>query len=195
MFQLPDILARFVFGIAPMLVYSCALGFGAFLTGPVFGEEAIAEREAKIKAVYLYQFIRYVTWPESAFQGEKAPLIVGAVGNDPVNPFIRRIAAQRDAGNRPLLFLPVESVEQAKRCHILFVSDSVPVDTSRVFVEAVKGRPTLVVSEFAPNILPGRVITFVIAGNNVRLQLSMKSAASRGLKVSSQLAKIATVID
>lgn len=195
MWQLPNILARFAFGIAPMLIYACVLGCGTFLTRPAFGEETFTQREAKIKAVYLYQFIRYVTWPESAFASEKAPLVVGAVGNDPVNPFIRRIAAQRDAGNRPLVFLPVESVEQAQKCHILFLPDSVPVNTSRELLQAVRGRPTLVVSEFAPNVLPGGVVTFVIAGNNVRLQLSMKSAAARGLKVSSQLAKIATVID
>ncbi len=191
----PNTLKQLARGLAPLLVILCAALCGIAASGPVYGEESFAEREAKIKAAYLYQFIRYVTWPDSAFESTKEPLKIGIVGNDQVNIYIKQIAAQRDAGNRPLAYLPVTTIEQARECQILFLPNSVPVDTARQILNAVNGRPTLVVSEFDPSILPGGVITFVIVGNNVRLQLSIKTATAHDLKISSQLAKIATVID
>jgi len=153
------------------------------------------EREHRIKAAYLYQFVNYIEWDEKAFSSPDSPLVIGVVGDDPVNKYLKLIASQRKAKNRPIEYREVSTVEEAKECHILFFSESVPDEQVRKLIGGRQGEPVLLVGEKSQFLQHGGIIAFVIAGNNVRLQLSMKKAASHGLRVSSQLAKISNVVD
>ena len=158
-------------------------------------QDPIIDREAKIKAAYLYQFIRYVQWPQSAFPEETSPIVIGSIGNDPVNPYLNAIARRRTAGNRKLVYRPVSSVSQAKSCHILFVSSNANGATVKSVVAKLRDTPVLLVGESPDFLRGGGVISFVAINNNIRLQLSTKSASNHGLRISSQLAKLAQIVN
>lgn len=157
--------------------------------------QTVAEREAKIKAAYLYQFIKYVQFPDQAFAGSDTPLVIGTVGEDLVSDYMSLIAKKRDAGSRPLLHLAVTDASQAKQCHILFVSNQADPNLVGPVMQNAANSPVLLVGEQIGFIKTGGVITFTIAGNNVRLRLSMTNALKRGIKISSELAKIADVVN
>ena len=40
-------------------------------------------REYAIKAAYLYNFGRYVTWPDKMFPNDQSPVVIGVLGPDP----------------------------------------------------------------------------------------------------------------
>lgn len=166
------------------------------LTLPRAAEAQLDEvKEAKVKAAYVYQFIKYVGWPDAAFENANSPLVIGTIGDDPVNPYLRLICQKRNAGNRPLQYQTVKNVQQARQCHILFVSTNGNAETVKAVLPAMSSEPVLTVGEHPAFAKNGGVISFVIVGANVRLQLSNKSATRHGLKISSQLAKLAQIVD
>ncbi len=177
-------------GLGPLFLWATLLAMPS-----ACAQQDFVEREAKIKAAYLYQFVNYVEWNPTAFRGPDSPLVIGVVGDDPVNKYLKLIAAQRKANNRRIEYREVSAPEQARGCHILFFAESVPDEKVRELIGGRQGEPVLLVGEKTQFLQDGGIIAFVIAGNNVRLQLSMKKAASHGLRVSSQLAKIANIVD
>ena len=158
-------------------------------------QEPLIDREAKIKAAYLYKFIRYVQWPDTAFDGQNSPIIIGTVGSDPVNQYLLAIAKHRSSGNRKLIYQPVVNAEQARRCHILFFSDNIDPTTISSIVPNLREVPVLLVGEHPGFLRTGGIISFIAVNNNIRLQLSLKSAARHQLKISSQLAKLAQIVN
>lgn len=158
-------------------------------------QEPLVDREAKIKAAYLYQFIRYVRWPRNAFANADSPILVGSIGGDPVNPYLSAIANSRSAGKRGLAYRPISNIAEAKACHILFVSDRADRKTVESIIRNLGNEPVLLVGETPSFLNSGGIISFTVVNNNVRLQLSMKSAANHQLKISSQLAKLAQIVN
>ena len=87
------------------------------------------------------------------------------------------------------------TAEQARSCHILFVSDRADQTESSSILANLGDAPVLLVGESAGFVQSGGIIAFMVVNNNVKLQLSMKSASDRQLKISSQLAKLAQVVN
>ena len=42
-------------------------------------------REYTIKAAYIYNFLRYIEWPSTAFENAKSPFVVGVLGEVPAD--------------------------------------------------------------------------------------------------------------
>jgi len=163
--------------------------------GSLAAQQPSIDREAKIKAAYLYKFIRYVQWPDSVFTDASSPIVIGTVGDDPVNRYLRAIAKSRAAGKRSLVYKSISSPEQAESCHIVFFSDNAGDGTIETMVPNLSDSPVLLVGEQPDFLTTGGIISFVIVNNNVRLQLSMKAAENHQLKISSQLAKLAQIVN
>jgi hypothetical protein len=158
-------------------------------------QEPLVDREAKIKAAYLYQFIRYVQWPSDAFANTGSPIVIGSVGSDPVNQYLAAIAHSRTAGSRELVYRTVTNVTEARACHIVFVSDGADRVPMESIVRDLGNDPVLLVGE-NPNFLAnGGVISFRVENNKIRLQLSTTAASRHQLKISSQLAKLAQIVN
>lgn len=183
--------ARWLFGAILVVVSSVSMDRSCSL----FAQETYADQEAKIKAAYLYKFIQYVEWPETAFAAHDSPLVIGSVGDDLVNKYLRLIADQRKAGQRDLVYRPNINEKQAQACHILFVSDQASRKTFEAIIRHIQKQPILLVGEWSGFAESEGVIGFVFIENNVRLKISLETASQRGLTISSQLAKIAKIVD
>ncbi len=176
---------------ATLLTLVLAVGWPYRLTA----EDGFIDREAKIKAAYLYQFIRYVEWPSDAFTDARSPLVIGVVGDGPVNDHLRSITVKRSAVARALVYQPVSNADEARVCHMLFFTDRADEKISQAIVDNSQQMPVLLVGEVSSFVNQGGIIAFVIVDNKIRLLLSMKNASNHRLKVSSQLAKLAEVVD
>ena len=185
-------------GITQTTVRSCGL-VAVFLFAslaqqrrcPAAAQNDVINREPQIKAAYVYKFCFYVTWPKGVFPTNKSPLVIGTVGNDPVNQYLRVIARRRTFGPRKIVCKDVRSIDDAKACHVVFFSDSVKPNVRREVVGKLRQTPLLLIGESSDFINSGGMISFFVTNNRVRFRLSLKRSAAAKLKVSSNLAKIA----
>lgn len=161
----------------------------------VRGQDVIIDREAKIKAAYLLKLATYVEWPAGVFKDDTSPLVFGVVGKSDVSRYMKLIARLRKVGRHSLTFKEVDSVKDACACHVLFVAEDADDDLSKAIRVKLAREPVLFVGEESEVVTKGEVFTFVVRNNRVRLQLSKSAADQRHLKIGSQLAKLAQVID
>ena len=81
-----------------------------------------ANSEAKIKAVFLYNFTRFVEWPARSFSSETAPFVIGIIGEDPFGAYIEQAIVGEKVNSHPIVIRRFNSIAEIEDCHILFVN-------------------------------------------------------------------------
>lgn len=147
--------------------------------------------EYRVKAAFLYNFARFVTWP--GHSGTNGPVVIGVLGRDPFGDLLESTIAGKTVSGRPFLVRRLKSPNEAASCHLLFVSESERRTIGQV-IEAVGGQAVLTVGETEGFIEKGGMIGFVIEDQAVRIDLNLEAAQAAGLQVSSQLLRVARSI-
>ena len=83
-----------------------------------------ATKEYKIKAVFLFNFSQFVTWPTNAFPEAQTPLVIGVLGEDPFGTYLDETVRGEEVDKHPLVIQHYRRAEEIKTCHILFISQS-----------------------------------------------------------------------
>ena len=150
----------------------------------------IGAGEYEIKAAFVYNFAQYVDWPEDAFPAGNSSVSFCVLGRDPFSGELERLTAAESIGGRSLEFRQVYDVAAARRCHVFFLSANAAANEAAL-LEALRGSYTLVVGE-TPTILEyGGAIRLYLASRKVRFEINVEATRAQGLKVSSQLLKLA----
>src|SRR5688572_32819885 len=79
--------------------------------------------EAEVKAVFLYNFAKYVDWP-SASQGSSATIRLCVPANPPFLAVVREAVRDEIVNGRPLNAMGLDGLDSARECDILYVGDS-----------------------------------------------------------------------
>ena len=80
--------------------------------------------EYEIKAVFLYQFTKFVDWPPAAFQDSTAPLVLGIYGDDPFGGYLDDVIMGETINGRPLVVNRLNDADNLSQCHVVFISHS-----------------------------------------------------------------------
>jgi hypothetical protein len=156
---------------------------------PSIVAQQAAPLEANVKAVFLYNFTKYVTWPPAAIgQPGSAELRICVTAPDAFFSLLKSAVQGEDVDGRPLQPVALEGLDDAKTCQILYVGDSQTLD-AKAWLAAVRGQQVLTVADGPLN--DETVIAFVRDDNRVRFDINRASATRRGLNISSKLLRLA----
>lgn len=142
--------------------------------------------EYRVKAAYLYNFIKFVEWPEPA----TGPLLVCVAGQNPFGTVLADLVR-----NERVRGVPVETrviLEPDPECDVLFAPRTSNV---AAYLRAAAGTPTLTVGETARFIEQGGIIRLFPEGLNVRFEINREAAERARLRISSRLLQLARVAD
>jgi hypothetical protein len=168
-----------------------------FATGGFGGRANVAAAatpspEAQFTAVFLYNFAQFVDWPADAFAAGNAPLEIGVVSPDPgVGDSLAAAVAGKSVGGHPLVVRRFPNPAAAAPCHLLYVEGAPPADVERLLQRLGKGA-VLTVGNTGGFLDSGGVIRLFTEGNKMRFEVNLKAMQQAGLKISSQLLKMAS---
>ena len=130
-------------------------------------------------------------WPDAAFEGPDEPVILGLLGKDPFVTPLEESIRGKTANGRPLLVEKGTSLTKlSERCHVVFISPSFENPLSDV-LQDLASHSILTVSETNEFISRGGMINFVKEDQTVRFVINPAAAERAGLKISSQLLRVA----
>jgi hypothetical protein len=161
--------------------------------GPAVSAPAEPSREYGIKAVFLFNFARFVAWPPVAFADAQAPLVIGVLGDDPFGDTLDEAARAENVNGHPLVVRRFHAVEDVGACQILFISRS---EAGRLggILAALKGRSLLTVGDMDDFARRGGMIRFITENNRVRLRINLEAAQAAHLTLSSKLLRPAEIV-
>lgn len=160
------------------------------LAAPAAGAEFSAPQ---VKAAFLYNFTKFVDWPAAAFSTPDAPLVLGILGPTPVGAAAMQSLADKKVMGRPLEVRLISGIEEAKRCHILFISVTEQPRLAQL-IDSLRGSSILTVSDIEHFAERGGSIGLTTVKQKIRFEINIAAAREAGLVVSSQLLTLATAI-
>lgn len=167
----------------------------AFLADPAaLSAQPPVSKEYQLKAAFLYNFTKFVEWPAGSWLESHSPIVIGVFGGNPFGSFLEQTVHDRRINGREIIVRAVTSAEQARATHLLFVPKSVSDEDLAELKSAVEGLAVLTVGESPAFARQGGMITFVLQEDKIRFAINASAAQRSGLKFSSQLQKLATVV-
>ncbi|HUQ88669.1 MAG TPA: YfiR family protein [Vicinamibacterales bacterium] len=156
---------------------------------PLRAQPAAVPIEANVKAVFLFNFAKYVTWPPVTL-GERSPaeVRVCVAGNDAFYTLLKSAVEGEDIDGKPIQPVALDGLDEAKSCQILYVGASRSAD-SKAWLDAVRGYQVLTVVDGPLN--DDSVIAFVRDSDRIRFDINRAAASKRNLNVSAKLLRLA----
>jgi hypothetical protein len=149
--------------------------------------------EYKIKATYLYNFGRFVRWPDNFALGKDPSFGVCVLGEDPFGQALDSTFAGETLDGKPVAIRRIAKPQDAVGCRILFIS-STEESHLKAILEVLDDTGTLTVSDMQGFTERGGMIQFVFEGTKIRFQVNLASAESSKLVLSSELLKVASTV-
>jgi hypothetical protein len=175
----------FLVSLAIVLVLMCAETVG--------GDAMPAPTEAHVKAVFLYNFTKYVDWPATVFPTSNTPITIGVYGENPFGEDLKNAVAGKLVGGRTVAVRQIGGAENLAQCQILFIGRSEKTHISEILA-TVKNLPVLTVGESDPFAENGGIVNFVKKDGRIRLEINLQSAQQANLRISSKLLSVADVV-
>lgn len=177
-------------GIIPYIIRNLMVSLIVFLHifyGIAFAETV--EKEYAVKAAFLYNFIKFVTWTGD-YPGDEIGIC--AFG-DSINLGDLRAIEGKKAWERTLKVYDPEGQEKHSGCRVIFIGKHARTDFRKILADSGKSG-ILTVSDidgFAEN--GGMIELFTTDDNRIRFKINIGMAEQNGLKISSELLKHAVI--
>jgi hypothetical protein len=154
---------------------------------------ATAPTEYQVKAVFIFNFSRFVVWPQAAFTGASQPFVIGVLGADPFGSLLDEAVHGELVDNHPLVVRHFRDVADVGDCQILFIDRSQRAQLQRILT-ALDHRSILTVSDLDDASQQGVMIQLATQNQQIHLLINAASARAVGLTISSNLLQLAQIV-
>lgn len=152
--------------------------------------DAKGELEDQVKAAFLLNFTKFVEWPDGAFEGPGDPVTMCVAGEGPIGESLQDLVQGATVSGRRLAVHRTRSLAELRDCHLVFVPRSERRRQAEI-LSALQGSGILTVGDADGFLADGGMIRFVLDQNRVRFEINLAAAEAGGLKLSSQLLRLA----
>lgn|GEM_PF-114805 len=173
-------------GVLLISILAIVYSFGPPEQGPK------VDTNAKIKAVFIYNFTRYIEWPSDYQAGE---FTIGILGeNDALQQELTKMSKVKKVSNQSFSIRTYGSLTEVSNPHILYIPGENTSELNNV-VTKLNGKSTLIVTEKPGMARQGSAINFVVDGNRQKFELNKSNVERHNLKVASALEKLAVLVN
>ena len=172
-----------------ILVAWLLLGCGMLLAAV---SKSVSEYE--VKAVFLYNFTKFVTWPAEPDSPGKSPFVIGIVGDDPFGANLENVVGNELVQHRPIVIQRLRSNETFAKCHILFIARSEKDRLSEILGQ-IKGRAILTVADTPQTAEQGVMINLSVIQGSVKMEINQNAVESAGLQISAKVLSLARIVN
>jgi hypothetical protein len=141
--------------------------------------------EYRVKAVFLFNFIKFIEWPGPA---ESGPWTICVAERNPFGEVLSETVRGELVSDRPVTTRVVAAPDS--KCHVLFVPEGAP---AKPYLRAAREMHTLTVGETPEFLETGGMVNFVLEDGKVRFEIDPKAADSADLRISSHLLRLARI--
>ncbi len=166
------------------------------LLAPATGLRAqTAPKEYEIKAAFIYRLTQFMEWPTNRFASSKEPILLCIAGNDPFGGAIDTVLRDQKIGERHIHIKRLETANPASHtsCHLLFLGSSLTAEAGKI-TASLEPHAVLTIGEDESFTKNGGHVRLYLQENKLRFEVNIAALERSGLKLHSQVMKLATRI-
>jgi hypothetical protein len=165
-----------------------AIAMGIWGIAPLPADAAEVYPEEAVKAIFLYRFAGYVTWPASTANAPQFTIAV--LGEENVAEQLTEFLPQHPIQGKPARAATIQGLSQLGDAQILYIGPDFAGKLS-VLIDALKDRPILIVTDQPGALEQGSTVNFLLEEQHVRFEISTAAAKRSGLLIGSGLLAVA----
>ena len=169
-----------------LLILICS----ALLALPWSSVRADAPAEYEVKAAFIHNIAKFVEWPN--LPAGESNLRLCILGQSPLTD-AAAVLEGKQIGSRVWEVRTVDYGPAWKECQVLFIAASEAGNLRRI-LDSVNGNPVLTLGDSEGYAAQGVMINFYLQQNKVRFEINAAAASHAGLRISSQLLKLARLV-
>ena len=149
--------------------------------------------EYQVKAAYLFNFLKFVEWPDDPHAVSHGKWVIGVLGENPFGDELAQAVSGKIVQGRELQVRKFQATEDLHVCQILFISAS---ENKRLpsILTGLNGSSVLTVADMENFTRLGGMIQFVMEDDRVRFDINVGATSRARLKVSSKLLSLARAV-
>ena len=148
-------------------------------------------QDEKFKALFMYNFTKYIEWPQNKQSGD---FVIGVVGDSPIIEELNAIAQRKTVGSQTIKVKQISASDEVTKMHIVYVPEG-KSDNAESLAGKVKGKGVVLITDkpgFAQSISG---INYIKQDGKPKFEVSNKHLAEEGVKVSAQLLSLGIGVD
>lgn len=161
-----------------------------FVQGTAMHPLPESNEEYNLKAAFVYRFTNYIDW--EAHLGNE-DFVIGIVGTSPISQPLYAIAKAQTVKGHKIVIRTFNTPADISRCHLLFIPQRAGFSLAEIMERVPKGM--LTVSEKPGYAALGTNINFVVIDDKLKFEINTKSLYTSGLTASSQILKLAIIVN
>ncbi len=150
------------------------------------------DANAKLKAIFIYNFTKYFEWPDNKKTGDFMIYVVGK--NDNLINEIKSLAARKKVGTQDIEVANTPSYDPKISANIVYLLPDLSKQAGTVTGKS-KGNGVLLITEMANGAKAGAAINFVVQENKPKFEYSKNNAVKAGLKANDDFKALAINVD
>ncbi len=151
------------------------------------------EQEYKVKAAFLFKFLRYTTWPESAFETSESPVVVLLIGHEDMRAVVERVLIGTRVGKREVKVQSSDKLGDLDGVHALFFV-GLERKERRALIRVLRGESILAIGDAENFAEEGGAANFYLKSGKVRFAVNREVVKDASLSISSELLKLAKIV-
>ncbi len=170
----------------PKLRNNCQAVLAILLMAGQFNTDVLAESssEAALKTAFLYNFFKFIQWPDGAIQDSYR---LCTAGNDLLGDSLSVLESKK-INDKPMLIYRDISIKDISQCHMLFISKS---KNSQVMLNSASGMSVVTVSDQPDFAVNGGMIGLVEEDRHLRFEINLTKANAENIHINASLLKLA----
>ena len=149
------------------------------------------ETDYKSYALYVYNFMKYIEWPESQSTDN---FVIGLYGESPISSEFKLLAAQKKLKGRTIIFKQCKTIDDAAGCQLLYITSS-KSSYIKTIDEKYQDKAMLSVGERDGSVYKGASLSFMTTDEDeLKFEINKKNIETHKLKISSSLLKLGVVV-
>ncbi|RLD64634.1 MAG: YfiR family protein [Bacteroidetes bacterium] len=150
--------------------------------------------EYEVKAAYIFNFAKFVKWPDNSFSNKTSPFVLGIYGNNPFGVILTKTIQNRTVNGRKWVIKFINNPKDVQNCHLLFISQLKKSELYRVLNET-KNKPILTIGDNIEDFcISGGILNFTQQYSKHRFEINKDIAIQSNLIISSKLLILAKII-
>ncbi len=177
----------------PFRSWLVLLGVGLVVTlgNKIAYSQAVSEDQ--VKAAYLFNFAKFVEWPQETFPDATAPIRLCVLNDLTIGSALSQIVKDKHILGRSIVVVPIQTGEQGRSCQILFINSAQNWQIEHI-LKVLQGASVLTVGEATGFVEKGGIVNFVIQDDQVHFQVNHRAATQNRLQMSARLLGVAKLV-
>ena len=148
-------------------------------------------QDEKFKALFMYNFTKYLEWPTSKQSGD---FVIGVYGNSPIINELNIIAQKRKVGAQQIIVKKITESVQFESCNIIYVPANRSAKINEI-QQYCNGKGVVLITDKPGMAKTHSGINYVKVNGKQNFEINKRHLETQGIKINSVLLSLGILVD